>query len=155
MNFAAVDGREVLSKVAGLSILTWSFKDNAAIRHMGPTAQDFYAAFGLGQDDKTISTIDLDGVALASIQGLYGLVQEKDAEIAAMEAEIAALKAENAKLNDRLAAIEQALQANGTPVRVAASPAVLPQGGIALLGMLGGLVIGGAIVYRRRAGGGR
>jgi hypothetical protein len=101
-------------------------------------------------------------VALAAIQGLYGLVQEKDAEIAAlraanttMEAEIAALKAENAKLNDRLAAIEQALQANGTPVRVAASPAVLPQGGIALLGMLGGLVIGGAIVYRRRAGGGR
>jgi hypothetical protein len=162
MNFAAVDGREVLSKVAGLSILTWSFKDNAAIRHMGPTAQDFYAAFGLGHDDTTISTIDLDGVALAAIQGLYGLVQEKDAEIAAlraanttMEAEIAALKAENAKLNDRLAAIEQALQANGTPVRVAASPAVLPQGGIALLGMLGGLVIGGAIVYRRRAGGGR
>ncbi len=155
MNFAAVDGREVLSKVAGLSILTWSFKDNAAIRHMGPTAQDFYAAFGLGQDDTTISTIDLDGVALAAIQGLYGLVQEKDAEIAAMEAEITDLRAENAKLNDRLAAIEQSLQANGAPVRAAASPAVLPQGGIALLGMLGGLVIGGAIMHRRRAGGGR
>ena len=115
-----------------------------------------------GGYDLTWSTIDLDGVALAAIQGLYGLVQEKDAEIAAlraanttMEAEIAALKAENAKLNDRLAAIEQALQANGTPVRVAASPAVLPQGGIALLGMLGGLVIGGAIMHWRRAGGGR
>ena len=87
-------------------------------------------------------------MALVSIQGLYGLVQEKDAEIAS-------LRAENAKLNDRLAAIEQALQANGAPVRVAASPAVLPQGGIALLGMLGGLVIGGAIMRRRRTGGGR
>jgi hypothetical protein len=111
---------------------------------------------GLGGEGKNyINSLDADGVALASIQGLYGLVQEKDAEIAAMEAEIADLRAENAKLNDRLAAIEQALQANGTPVRVAASPAVLPQGGIALLGMLGGLVIGGAIMHWRRAGGGR
>ena len=155
-NLTLVDGSKVLAQLSALPVYTWSAKGgDPSVRHIGPTAQDFYAAFGLGQDDKTISTIDLDGVALASIQGLYGLVQEKDAEIAAMEAEIADLRAENAKLNDRLAAIEQALQANGAPVRVAANAAVLPQGGIALLGMLGGLVIGGAIVYRRRAGGGR
>jgi len=60
-NFAMVDARQVLLKVSGLPIQTWSFKDNTAIRHMGPMAQDFHAAFGLGQDDKTISTIDLDG----------------------------------------------------------------------------------------------
>jgi uncharacterized small protein (DUF1192 family) len=155
-NLTLVDGSKVLAQLSALPVYTWSAKGgDPSVRHIGPTAQDFYAAFGLGHDDTTISTIDLDGVALAAIQGLYGLVQEKDAEIAAMEAEIAALKAENAKLNDRLAAIEQALQANGAPVRVAANAAVLPQGGIALLGMLGGLVIGGAIVYRRRAGGGR
>ena len=155
-NFAIVDQRDILQRVAALPIQTWNYQSqDASIRHIGPMTQDFYAAFGLGHDDKTISTIDLDGVALASIQGLYGLVQEKDAEIAAMEAEIADLRAENAKLNDRLAAIEQALQANGAPVRAAASPAVLPQGGIALLGMLGGLVIGGAIMHWRRAGGGR
>lgn len=41
-------------------------------------AQDFYTAFGLGDSDKAISTIDLDGVALAAIQGLYQVVQEKD-----------------------------------------------------------------------------
>ena len=155
-NLTLVDGSKVLAQLSALPVYTWSAKGgDPSVRHIGPTAQDFYAAFGLGHDDTTISTIDLDGVALAAIQGLYGLVQEKDAEIAAMEAEIAALKAENAKLNDRLAAIEQALQANGAPVRVAANAAVLPQGGIALLGMLGGLVIGGAIVYRRQAGGGR
>ena len=38
---------------------------------MGPTAQDFYAAFGLGEDERHISTVDADGVALAAIQGLY------------------------------------------------------------------------------------
>ena len=41
-----------------------------ATPHMGPMAQDFHAAFGLGTDDKHIATVDADGVALAAIQGL-------------------------------------------------------------------------------------
>ncbi len=157
-NFAPVDTRRLLARLAQIEITTWNYRSQEpAIRHIGPMADEFNALVdGLGGEGKDyINSLDADGVALAAIQGLYGLVQEKDAEIAAMEAEIADLRAENAKLNDRLAAIEQALQANGTPVRAAASPAVLPQGGIALLGMLGGLVIGGAIMHRRRAGGGR
>jgi hypothetical protein len=44
-------------------------------------AQDFYAAFGLGDTDKYIAQGDAQGVALASIQGLYQLVQEKDEQI--------------------------------------------------------------------------
>ncbi len=48
---------------------------------MGPTAQDFYAAFGLGIDDKHIVTVDGNGVALAAIQGLYELVKDQQAEI--------------------------------------------------------------------------
>jgi hypothetical protein len=157
-NFAPVDTRRLLARLAQIEITTWNYRSQGpAIRHIGPMADEFNALVdGLGGEGKNyINSLDADGVALASIQGLYGLVQEKDAEIAAMEAEIADLRAENAKLNDRLAAIEQALQANGAPVRAAASPAVLPQGGIALLGMLGGLVIGGAIMHWRRAGGGR
>jgi hypothetical protein len=65
-------------------------------------AQDFHAAFGLGDDDKVITTGDLDGVALASIQGLYAIVQ-------AQEGQIATLQQENADLQARLAAVEQAL----------------------------------------------
>lgn len=49
-----------------------------------------------------ITTGDLDGVALASIQGLYQIVQEQDAQIVA-------LQQENADLQARLAAIERAL----------------------------------------------
>ena len=35
----------------------------------GPMAQDFYAAFGLGNSDKSIGLLDASGVALAAIQG--------------------------------------------------------------------------------------
>jgi hypothetical protein len=137
-------------KVSGLPIQTWSFKDNTAIRHMGPMAQDFYAAFGLGQDDKTISTIDLDGVALASIQGLYHLLQEKDAEIAVLEKQVATLQSRNAAqqaqiddLEARLAALEKRL--GGAPSQASA----LPLYGSAL----GGLLLLGLLGYRRRKGG--
>jgi len=61
-------------------------------------AQDFYAAFGVGEDDKHISTVDADGVALAAIQGLYQLVREKDAQITAQQEQIAALEAHIAAL---------------------------------------------------------
>jgi hypothetical protein len=55
-------------------------------------AQDFYAAFGVGEDETHISTVDADGVALAAIQGLYQSLQEKDARIATLEARVAALE---------------------------------------------------------------
>ncbi len=58
-----------------LPITTWNaIGTDPGVRRMGPMAQDFYAAFGLGDDDKVITTGDLDGVALASIQGLYQIV---------------------------------------------------------------------------------
>jgi hypothetical protein len=100
-NFAAVDNVAVLDALMTIPIQTWNFNtQDAGIQHMGPTAQDFYAAYGLGEGELTISTVDADGVALAAIQGLYTVVQEKDAQIAALEARVAALEtgglAENA-----------------------------------------------------------
>jgi hypothetical protein len=120
-NLARVDSRQVLAQLSGLPIYTWSVKGgDPTVRHIGPTAQDFYAAFGFGRDDKTISTIDLDGVALAAIQGLHqenkalnAKVATVKAKLATLEAENAALKAEVAALSARLAAIEQALRAQG------------------------------------------
>lgn len=92
-NFAPVDGRAILAQVAALPITTWNFKtQDASIQHIGPIAQDFYAAFGTGESDTTISMVDADGVALAAIQGLNEIVQEKEAQIAALEVEVAALK---------------------------------------------------------------
>lgn len=68
-NFSAIKSSNVLAKVTALPITTWNYKTQTA-RHLGPMAQDFYAAFGLGQDGKHIATIDEEGVALAAIQGL-------------------------------------------------------------------------------------
>jgi len=48
---------------------------------VGPTAQDFRAAFGLGEDDRHISTVDSEGVALAAIQALYRLSQQQAQEL--------------------------------------------------------------------------
>jgi len=96
-NFKTVDAAEVLEKVATMPIATWNYKsEGTAIRHMGPVAQDMHAAFGLGNSDKTIVTIDADGVALAAIQGLNTKLEDQNrtqgAEIAALRGEIETLK---------------------------------------------------------------
>ncbi len=84
-DFAEVNGREVLAKVVAMPIQMWNYKQDAATRHIGPMAQDFHAAFGVGIDEKHIATVDADGVALAAIQGLNEVVKEKDAEIASLK----------------------------------------------------------------------
>jgi len=88
-NFAPVQPREVLEKVVALPLSSWNYKADTATRHVGPMAQDFYAAFNVGPDDKHIATVDADGVALAAIQGLN---QKLEADAKAKDAEIETLK---------------------------------------------------------------
>jgi hypothetical protein len=100
-NFAIVDGASLLAKIAALPISTWNYKTQAtSIRHMGPMAQDFRTAFGLGEDDKHISNIDSEGVALAAVQALYKLNQEKDSKIAELSHALEQLKTEVEKIAD-------------------------------------------------------
>jgi hypothetical protein len=94
-NFRELDDTDVLTKLARMSIREWNYKaQDAAIRHVGPTAQDFHDAFGLGEDPLRISTIDADGIALAAVS--------------ALARENAALKAQLAALSARLDAVERA-----------------------------------------------
>ncbi len=51
-------------------------------------AQDFYSTFGVGEDNRHINMVDAFGVALASIQALYEMVQERDARIEALEQKV-------------------------------------------------------------------
>ena len=92
-NFKAVDTQEVLAKVAALPLSRWNYKEDKTSEHLGPMAQDFYAAFNVGPDDKHITTVDEGGVALAAIQGLNQKLEEQ--------------RAENALLKQRLEALEQ------------------------------------------------
>jgi len=66
-----VDDAALLAKVTRLPIERWSYKSERGVRHVGPMAQDFYAAFGVGEDDKHITSIDEDGIALAAIKALH------------------------------------------------------------------------------------
>jgi hypothetical protein len=94
--------RDILRRVAALPVSTWTYKGEPGVRHMGPMAQDFYSAFGLGTDDRGIGTVDADGVALAAIQGL----NEKTTEL---EATVARLANENDELRKRLDRLESSL----------------------------------------------
>lgn len=91
--FLPVDAADVLRRVVALEITTWEYKkDPADLRHLGPMAQDFKQAFGLGHDDKTIFPLDASGVAMAAIQALH---------------------AENEALRERLAQLELRLAKQG------------------------------------------
>jgi len=91
-NFRDLDGAAVLAKLTAMPIREWNYKaQDAAVRHVGPTAQDFHAAFGLGEDPLRISTIDADGIALAGVRALA-------IENAALKRELSSLRAEVARI---------------------------------------------------------
>lgn len=104
-NFAALDGEEVLVRLRQVPVSLWNYRaQDASIRHAGPTAQDFFAAFGLGESDLMINTVDIDGVNMAAIKALEERTVRQDARIAELEAR-------NAQLEARLARLEALLQA--------------------------------------------
>jgi len=103
-DFRAIQRREVLAKVVALPITRWRYKSEPeSVQHLGPTAQDFHATFGLGESDRAIGAVDADGVALAAIQGLNDVIKEK-------EAEIHALKTKNHEIEQRLKKVEELLE---------------------------------------------
>jgi hypothetical protein len=74
---------EVLERLVELPVSLWTYGwDEPSVRHLGPMAQDFAAAFGLGDTDREIFLLDATGVCMAAIQAL----QER---VAALEAELA------------------------------------------------------------------
>jgi hypothetical protein len=106
-HFQSVNPQEVLNQVAALPLSRWNYKEDKTQQHIGPMAQDFYAAFGLGPDDKHITTVDEGGVALAAIQGLN---QKLEAGSQKLREANAALKAKNDSLEARLERLELLLQ---------------------------------------------
>ena len=103
-NFKPVDPRAVLDKVTALPLSEWNYKSDTASRHLGPMAQDFYAAFGVGPDDRHIATVDADGVALAAIQGLNEKVEARSQR---SEDRIQMLERENTEVKQRLEKLER------------------------------------------------
>jgi hypothetical protein len=104
--FRPLDGEQVLHRIAALQIQEWSYRSqDLSSRHVGPTAQDFRAAFGLGEDSVTINTVDIDGINLLGVQALERRTADQAAELraqverlGAQAGELEALRQENAGL---------------------------------------------------------
>ncbi len=107
-NFTSLDAKAILAKIIAMPVTEWNYKDDAVDKkHIGPMAQDFHAAFGLdGADDKHISVVDEDGVALAAIQGLNEKLEVKSEKL---ETGNAKLQAQVADLRSQLESLQKAV----------------------------------------------
>lgn len=142
--FVAVDGGDVLERLDGVSISTWSFKasDDDA-RHMGPMAQDFYAAYGLGSDDRHISAMDVGGVALSAIK-------ELDARNEVLEAENVALRSDVSDLEARVAALEAMVAGDAAPTALSPQSNIWLIVGLLLAGVTLGLGLSVCLIRMAR-----
>ena len=92
-NFSSVNPRAILDRLASVPIQTWNYKSEPeTVRHIGAMAQDFRSAFHLGTDDKTLNTVDAQGVTMAAIQGLYQMMREKDRKIERLQSQVKQLQ---------------------------------------------------------------
>jgi len=108
-DFTSITPIEVLAKVATLPITQWKYKvEPNGIKHIGPVAQDFHSAFGLGDSDKAIGSVDETGVALAAIQGLNQKLEQQSKE---KDVQIQTLKQQNDSLAERLNELETTVKA--------------------------------------------
>jgi hypothetical protein len=84
-NFRPVDGEKVLRKIRGFELTSWNYKghDPKQFRHYGPTAQEFFAAFGedgVGKigTETTLNSGDVAGILMVAVQSL----EKRTAEVA-------------------------------------------------------------------------
>lgn len=106
-NFAPVDRKEILDRMANLPITRWNYKGQSpSIQHIGPTAQDFYAAFNLGESERSINMVDAEGVVIAAIQSLYKTLQEKERQIDALQSNLDRMVADSIDQRQRIERME-------------------------------------------------
>jgi hypothetical protein len=92
-NFTPVDPEKVLEQVVAMPVTRWNYKaEDKSVQHIGPVAQDFHAAFVVGQDDRHLSALDANGVALAAIQGLNQKLSAQEAVLKEKVSEIQELR---------------------------------------------------------------
>lgn len=120
--FLAADGASMLLKLRNMRIGTWNYKSQHAqnIRHYGPMAQDFYAAFGhdaygsIG-NDTTINQANMEGVLMIMVKALEQRTSIQAEEINTLKANNKTLSAqlqEADKMKEAWATLMELLQEN-------------------------------------------
>ncbi|HET6765150.1 MAG TPA: tail fiber domain-containing protein, partial [Longimicrobiaceae bacterium] len=93
-HFAPADGEDVLARMRGVPVNFWSYTaEGAQVRHLGPFAEDFRAAFGLGVDDRSIGLLDIDGVNFAAARALEARTAAQAQRIESLEKQVAEVRA--------------------------------------------------------------
>ncbi|HEX6751878.1 MAG TPA: tail fiber domain-containing protein, partial [Longimicrobium sp.] len=115
-HFAAVDGEDVLLRIRQVPVTTWNMIGaDPGIRHMGPFAEDFYAAFGLGLGSTTIGLGDIDGVNFAGVKALEARTASLQQQLDQRTAEVTQLRGEVAELRAQVQALLQREAAASKP----------------------------------------
>lgn len=97
-DFLPIAPGQVLNRLDALPITTWRYnEDREGGRHMGPMAQEFRDAFGLGASDTTIQVVDGLGVSMAAIQALSRELKSLEDDNVALKRRISSLEARCSK----------------------------------------------------------
>jgi hypothetical protein len=112
-NFLALSGEDILARLRNVPVTTWNYRtQDRSIRHMGPMAQDLHAAFGLGESNLMINSIDIDGINMAAVQAVAGRTDELRQQVQTLTTENAALRGQVSDLEARLRRLETLISAN-------------------------------------------
>jgi hypothetical protein len=112
-NFLGVDGEDLLARLQRVPVSTWNYKSQAkTIRHLGPMAQDLHAAFGLGESDLLINSVDIDGVNLAAAKAVADRTDSLRVKVRDLSTENDVLRSRVSELEQRIRRIEAALGAD-------------------------------------------
>lgn len=110
-SFETTDPFEILELLAEIPIQRWTYKwDDSNVKHIGPMAQDFAAAFNVGDDNRHIHPVDAQGVAFAAVQALYQLLKEKNKTTQNLEKQLREHGEENQRLKFRIERLEQLIK---------------------------------------------
>jgi len=107
-NFTMLDKEDMLTKVCAMPVTRWNYKSQPTTqKHVGPMAQDFYAAFGLDGVgcDTTINTVDIDGVNMIAIQALAEKNEQLMKEVDALKDKLSQQDKNFAVLQDKIEAM--------------------------------------------------
>jgi autotransporter adhesin len=116
-----ISGEAVLNKLSNIWLGSWNYKSqDKSMRHYGPMAQEFFAAFGddgigIIGNDTTLATADVDGVTLIAVKGLDARTREMQNEMRDIRTENAMLRKQNATLMSKLVTIERTLDTMNLP----------------------------------------
>lgn len=110
-NIKNISPSNYIKALDSIEVYSWNYiSQNDSINHIGPMAQDFYSAFGLGNDPTTINSGDFDGINLLLLKGLnekLGIIENQNTKINNLENELENLKQKRKELEIKLMKLEK------------------------------------------------